>query len=459
VLKAVFYAPYRNVTTTERDAGVNSVNFYVKQTGSSKYRLWHSDSTGEVGSYYNGSAAGDLTYIQAVNTTALIVYPEAYVPDEFNIPIPIASEVSWANNRLMVGVKQGASLNLMFSESGNAFRMRQFVTFEEGQIYERSGGVLNLGNETIQCIIPVAASSAGASTSLIFTDRSVFSTYGSEIRQLMQVGRISSIGTVSPLSVVSDKGDTYFLDTDMQMRVIRGASVTSAITRNIIGETFQGVPVARRKRVASCVHNNYLYVFYTPSGGTVNTKAAILDLDRGMWVTDTPPVTIEGAMSFHTGTGRRLLVTGVDGSNIKVYEYDLDTQSQDLGTTDITITLSPYELQLPTANLFHVGRMKIMMSDNDWDLSASRRTSNSPFTIKRTYLPTGVYQTTTVDFDSQNNFVYRQDRIEGAPVTPRNERPAGTRCRITITGDLHAGDNVQFISFETTDMGPGYDRP
>lgn len=452
LLRAVFFAPYQNVTANQKTAGVNKVNFYAKESGSSRYRFWYQDTTVAASAYVYGSNAGDVTYIfagpdatVATDATPVNVYPEAYLPDAYNIAIPTASEVCWANNRLFVGKKKGTAQQLVISEFRNPFRCRRFVTFENGVPADWSATIIALGNETIQAIVPLAASTAGSSTIFIFTDQNIYAVSGQTTSQLSQLGRVANIGTLSPLSIASDKGTLYFVDNEMQVRTLANGGISS-ITRNLTDDKLKAVPAARRKWLGGTVYNDIYYLAYSESSS--NNRALVWDMADGIWTTDTPAKSLEGLVTWLDSTSLRLIAIGLDGSDLKAYDYDKSSQAQDLGTTNITCTLEPYEIHIPSGAMFHVGRCKAMIDD----------VNSGTATIRRTYYPSGVYQETSLSLDVSTEHIYREDRIEGATVTGSGQ-PVGPRCRTTFSVPMQSQDKIRYLALEVTPLGGGQDRP
>lgn len=454
ILRAVFYAAYQNVTANEATAGVNRVNWYVKTTGSKKYRLWYSEQTYS-GAYVYGASAGDVTYVYAgpddtipIDGDPVKVYPELYLPDGYQIAIPQASEVCWANNRLLVGKKKGTSQNLVISEFRNAFRCRNFQTFEGGIPSEQAATILSLEGETIQAIVPIAASTSGSSTIFIFTDRNIYAVSGQNTSQISQLGRVANIGTLSPGSIAADKGSVFFVDNEMQVRVLSNGGIQN-ITRSVVDDKLAAVPGSRRKWLWGTVSKEKYYIAYSES--TTNNRVLVFDLDEGIWTTDTPPKSVDGIVSWFDGSSLtlRLISFGLDGTTLKAYEYDLASEAQDTGAANITVTLEPHELHTEDGGLFTVGRVKAMIDDLN---SASA-------TIVRTYLPSGVTQSTTMSLDTSEAHIYREDRVESATNSSTTVRPEGPRAKVTFSIPLQSGLKIRRLAVDITNLGVGSDRP
>jgi len=450
LLQAEYSAPFNNHSQEQLEKGVAAVNFYVKETAATKYRFWYSRSIGGFDGAdwdFTDGSEGDTIVIPAGPDLASYVYAEEYIPDAFHIAIPSASEVTWANNRLFVGKKQGTNQNVLISQYRNAFRCRQFANFQDGNVVEDSPSILSLDNETITAIVPMATSTVGSSIIYLLTDYNVYAVQGQTTSQLSQVGRVANVGCIAPYSIVGDKGDLYFLDNEMQVRLMRGGQMQS-ISRQIVDNHFRGIPAARRKWAAAAAFGDRLYVAFTPSAGSANARIAVWDFARGIWVTDSPPVACAGLLSAFDGSTSKLLALGINGDDLQLYEYDKADQAQDLGTTNITCTLEPYELHSPDGSLFHIGRCKAMIDDLD----------SATATVVRTYRPSGVTQTTSMSLDTALEHIYREDRIEGATVVGSSQ-PVGPRCSVTWAIPLRSGRRTRFLSLEFLPLGGGHDRP
>lgn len=446
VLNAIFLAPVVAVTEAERDAGVDRVNFYIKESGSSRYRYIYSRTLTEYTSswaYVTPGAEGDVSWIFAGPDHFETYYPDIDLPGGFQRAIPSsATELCYANNRLFIG----AAGQIHISEHKMGFRTALLTSLEQGAIREDSATTLAIEGEAVKAITPIAASTAGSSTLFVLTDANVYAIAGHSTSQLSQVGRVANIGTPAPYSVAVDKGSLYFVDNEMQVRVIAGGSIQS-ISRHIVDDKLKAVPGARRPWMSGAVFGDRYYLAYTPSGSS-NTKIILWDFARGMWTSDTPPVACSGLIAPFDGEAVRLLAIGQDGADLKVYDYDDPDLDQDLGSANIACTLSPYELHSPDGGLFHVGRCRAMIDD----------VNSASASIVRTYLPTSVAQTTSLSLDTSAEHIYREDRIEGATVTGSGQ-PVGPRCRVAFTVPLQAGRKIRYLSLEFTPLGGGHDRP
>jgi len=449
VINAVFSAPVVGVSDTERDKGVNRVNFYVKETGSTRYRYHYSQALTSWGgaswTHTNPSAEDLFAWTTAGPDTYDVIYPDVDIPSAFNKAIPTDStEVCWANNRLLVGgIKTD---NLAISEYKLPFRTTLVPRFENGRQAEQSGTYLSLEGETVQAIHPIAASTAGSSTIFVFTDKNIYAVSGQETSQLSQLGRIANIGTPAPLSIASDKGTVYFVDQEGQVRVLDAGSIQS-ITRSVVDDKLQSVPGDRRKWLCGVVWKDRYYLSYSES--TTNNRILVWDMDAGMWTTDTPPIPFDCLLTWIDNSTEELRFVGIGllSTTLIAYDYDLVSAIHDLGE-NISCILEPYELHSQDGGMFHVGRCKAMIDD-----MIGRQA-----TIVRTYYPSEVYQTTTLSIDADNEHIYREDRIEGATVTGTGQ-PVGPRCRVVFTIPLHADFKIRYLSLETTSIGGGQDRP
>lgn len=403
ILKAMFYAKIKNPSITERDAGVDAVNFYYKPPGAKRYRYWDqrtiSSVSGSTWTLDASSSAYQIRDLRAAPFSDFYSLPEIYLPDAYHIPPPASKCLLFANDRLFAGGASGSKSNLFISEYRNPYRMRSFTAYEQGQVDADAPITTSVGPGTFQAIVPMASSTLGADTIFLFLDDGVFVTGGNISSQLQQVSRVSEFGTISPDSIRVLNGQVFYLDTEMQLRVMRGGRIDS-ITKDLVDDLLAAIPTARRDNVTSAVFGDRYYIFFSESGGTTNTIGLVYESIAGTWVKDVPPKTIEGLMSWNNGTGKRLIAFALDSTTLKAYEYDLDSQSQDLGTTNITATLTTREITTPDSEKWFVFLRNGILCDDITSGTAS---------YTRSYKPIGASGTSSTSVDVSSGKALRYD--------------------------------------------------
>lgn len=446
VIKAQFSATYKQPSTTERDAGVDLVRWYVRQPGMARYRYMGSTSfssvSGSTWSFDSGSAYSEK--VDGVIEDDIYGSPEVYLPDAFNIPPPAAKCIHFDNDRLFAGGASGATKNLYISEAKNPFRMRRFTAYQDGRVDADAPVTRTIGGGVFQGIVSMASSLIGANQVFIFTSEGVFATGGTLSGQLQQVARVSEFGTVSPMSIAKLNGKIFYLDTEMQVRVIDGGQPKS-ITRSWVDDSLAGIPAARRAYVGGAVFGENYYLTFTPTGETTNTRILVWDDESGQWVVDAPPVATEGLIAWFDGTNikKRLIAFGSASSNLNAYEYDLSTQTQDLGTTNITCAITLPAIHFDDGKGFAVGRIGVTCDD----------VASGTGTVVVTYMPTGSTSTRSISLDGSGNQIVRYD---GTPTLSGAGNGVGAQVRLSL--GLTAGKRVYKIVGEIEPRNHAYDR-
>ena len=261
---------------------------------------------------------------------------------------------------------------------------------------------------------------------------------------LRSIARVSNIGTVSPYSVASDStGTIFFLDATMQVRRMGGGQ-SSPISLEWVDNQLAAIPVARRAYASACVANDIYRLYFSEVGGTTNTSGLWWDERGGNgWSNDNPPVSVEGAIWWFTGTGHRFLTVGAAGSDVKIYEHDLASQSQDLGTTDIECSVTFPDLHSPEGKAIHVNRVGVTCDDVDGGRG----------TITRTYKPNGSTGTSTISLESGMEQIARYDGPQSM-----NGAGNGVSARVALTLGMTAGKKIYRVVAEIEPRDHAYDR-
>ena len=442
ILQAIYMAKVKQVSSADQTAGVDLARFYYKAAGDVRYRY--------VSSKQLSGSAGDIltniaspTWVIAAPLVTVTEY-QVYLPDAYHIPVPSAKCLKFANGRLFAGGAAGSTKNFYVSANGNPFRFRSFTDRINGQVDVDDPVTRTVGSGVFQKIVPMSSSVLGADTVFIFTSEGVFVTGGNTSDQLQNVARVSTYGTVSPLSIATHDNSVIYLDTEMQIRILRGGQIVP-VSRDWIDDNLAGIPAAYRKYASGVVHNERYYLAYTPSGETTNTKALVYSIE-GSWMLDTPPKPIGGFLAWFDGTNikKRLIAFGMDSTTVKAYEYDLLTQSQDLGTTNITCAVTFPEIHAEDGKSLFVNRIGVTCDD----------VSGSAGTITRTYKPLGSTGTSNLDMSGIGNQVVRYDSQQVLAGTMNQSTSAKVRLSLPLT----AGKKIYKIVAELEPRGHAYDR-
>jgi hypothetical protein len=173
------------------------------------------------------------------------------------------------------------STEYRFSEYKAPLRFAKVV---DPQNFDRSSGGFKFISETPKAF---TALPNGANTLEVglFTDQSFYSITGLDAYALMRPSLVSQTGTSSGKSVITRRGETFFLDDVLHIAQVPFSQTVRA--RSIdVKNILEGIPSTRISYVNSAVFNDRLYMFYTPSGVTVNNSAFVIDLTNGSLVRD-----------------------------------------------------------------------------------------------------------------------------------------------------------------------------
>lgn len=430
-----FSLPYKNTSTADRDKGVDLLNVYRKRPQDDRLSYFTAVTIAAyAGSWAYSSTATDPLFH---TPTGLETSYDIPMPDGFHLPLPVAKAMKYANGRLFVGAPSSGNYNLMFSGIKQPFRFRRFNREEDGP------GALSIQGETVQAFAAVATSTLGIDTIYAFTDQGLYGLSGLLTSQLSQQARISDSGTLSPYSVQTMKNTVFWLDKEMQVRRMRFGSIED-LSRDSIDDLTRGIPGSRRAFVYGACNNERYFLGFTPSGATTNTRILVWEDRYQKWSLDIPPKAMEGLLNWFDGTNNkfRLLGAGIDGSDLKSYEYDDPATSQDLGT-NISVGLTSHEIHDPMwDHKFFIRRIGVLVDD----------VSSGSISISRAYKPHGGTGASTINIDVSTNQAWRWDGNQTVTGTGN-----GVSCQITFTASLTAGTRFYSIVAERQERGLGRD--
>lgn len=447
ILKYTYSVPYMNTATGERDAGVNSYEIWLKRPrdGRFKHQTNQIIATYVPGWTYSQSSASTTPYYVDVTLGTTDATDYGFIPDAFHIPIPVGRCSAWVSDRLMVGLGSLGSIYISDRRDGSRFRVIP-RTFDNGQLDPDSGLVVNVGNDSINAICPLTASVVGSSTVVIFGEKFVYAISGTESYQLTQATNTGNPGTYAPGSISFYRNALFYLDRENRVRMFDRGSAND-ITSNIFDDQFSSVPAARRHFVWGQCANDLYYVSYSASGQTTNTYTGVYDIQQGSWTRDTPAVPIEGMLNWYDdqvgAKAVRLITFGVASSDLKAYEYDLMTQSQDLGTTNISVGVTTKEYRESSGKALFINRIGVTCDD------VSGSTTNA---ITRTYKPDGATGVSNLSIDGSGNQIVQYDGTQTQPAG------SGISASINLTLGMTAGKRIYKIVAELEPRDHVYTR-
>lgn len=206
------------------------------------------------------------------NTDETALNPELPAPSAYNETIGGFTCGTVANDRVIVG----SSTGYRFSEFKFPLRYSQVIDPDN---FDRSSGGFTFPSEVAKSITVFPTSSMIQQVG-IFTDQSLYMLSGLDAYALLRPGLVSRYGTKSGKSLAVRRGDTFILDDALHISQFPSNQTTRARSMDV-KNVLEGIPAARLPFVVGTVFGERFYLFYTPSGGTINNYAFVLDLMMG----------------------------------------------------------------------------------------------------------------------------------------------------------------------------------
>lgn len=340
--------------------------------------------------------------------------PGVPLPSPFNIAMPRAAAVGFANQRTIVGaIRDDTDTyqlgDIYISTLGFPFR------FQSIQDSDVSGTRTVASGQRIRRIVMTSAAANGASIIYIVTDIRIcaLGTAGGNVgsgydtTSLGVLVDIASNGTNEPRSLVERNGLIHYLDNFGQVNRFSGGAPTP-ISRNQVDNLFREIPASRRGFATGDFFEDSYYLAFTPTGGTTNTRILVRNvLALNEWeALDYLPsgVTADRLVtafdSTFPGGGQRLLVFS-DGDH-KIYGYEEGT-TEPGSSVGPSITLTTREWQEPDLAQFRFERTQIMMDAQDATLTRDAIYTNNygGGTFRSTFDLSSVANPTAIRLDTQ----------------------------------------------------------
>ena len=270
--------------------------------------------------------------------------PGVPAPNDFNQSMPKAAVAGSANGHLFLGntkTQAGGYTRgeVKFSDYGFFNRFRSVQDNND----PNSGGRFVCEGETVKQFRTAAAAADNAVNLYVWTDRAFYSVgspggysfAGSSfgVLNLGQKYRISADGTNEPGSIIDHNGVFAWVNSDGHFVLTNGGipvnisvgNVTNpqSISNASVLDVVADIPASRRGHVDGVYSRNRFIWYMTPSGQTVNARAAIWDDLRKRWECLDTLTNGEVATSIYDaslpGAGQRILLHGTDG---KTYAYE-----------------------------------------------------------------------------------------------------------------------------------------
>lgn len=409
-VKVPTFAP----TSTDRDRGVDYVRIYRKEPEEGEF--YYVDQVQTAG-YSSGwsyqspySAAGELkTYTDQVpywakNST--IIAPGAFVEEP-----PIGQACEFFAGRLAVGLTT-ASPKIKLSDRDYPFRFRSLAIGADEPGFE---SVLD-SDSNVTAIVGGSASVIGGGFIYVFTKRNLYQVSD------VYVNKIASLGTQSSESVAIDNNRLYFVDQDLQVRVLAGGiehlsrySVDNKILEGTNLVRWDGKLYARNSTTSTLIYSDGISDWVSEDTNSLNP------LKFMRW--------------DYLGESKLFFVS----TKGKLYQYE--SGATDAGT-EITMTLETPEYHTPGYEQIRAVGTQVVCDTQTGETLTTTLTSKFP----------AVTSTGTIDLDEAGDTVWRKDNASGLDTGVR-----GCSIKAKITGTLEYPFKLYSWKIKTDVGGRGRD--
>lgn len=440
-----YYVNVNYITPTQAmaDAGVNRVLFYRKDPGDDEYR-----STGSAVVATVIAGAWNVTSgAQVLATFTDGTLPEdrenlstATAPRPFHEVMPIGKKMIVVNNRLHVGNLSTGIGDEKISRDGAVLRFSSRLDRSDPYSATRNTYPGSIQGYTKQSAAALGAQAADVEAVYIFTDRERYQLYGLDGFSLSRPRPVDSIGTRSSRSIATREGDILWVDDEMQVRWMSPEG-TRNISKGVIND-IENVPIGREDDIVGLIKGDRYYLFFTPSGGTTNTRVMVYHLVKRRWeANDLLPgaMTAEGALKVYLADTEPYGILTI-GDDRKIYRYEKKGTTTDLGSNIIT------ELEWPRLHKklkkgFKLGRWRVLCGS----------ASGGSLTAKATYLPDGSSHSATISIASSSSNVFRTYASGAETVSPSGGKAFGIAGQPELTGTLPGATIIYSIEADEED--------
>ena len=439
-----------NVSTTDRDAGVDTLKIYRRDPGESQFTqlsTWNEICSWTAAggwAYTSGSEYSVRSFSDNHTRDQKII--TSVKPDALHKVIPVSGAQIGAGGRLFCGnILETASSPqqygaVWFSKKNYPFRFRAFLNVDDDRVL--GANTVLFAGETVKAFAKTPSGLAGGETIWCLTDRSTYVLDGQDSYTLGSPRPMAEYGTPAERSVVSSRGSIWYVDNDKQLRVwVNGSTVTPS--RGTIEDKLSAS--ADISTVSGVYAKERYYFSYRPNGGTTNSRICCFNDKLGVFEFDEPlpsPVTAEQIIYFNDSNTMKLYVFATNG---KIYYYEDPSATQDLGA-NISVALSPMEAHDQMWRNFAMYEVGVLADDTSGTLTFTRTakpdgsTGNGP----------GV-----IDMNGSENQVWRQDVIDATT----GQRPGadGVAIQLAMTGSLTGATKIYQMNVNVEALEDGFD--
>lgn len=388
---------------------------------------------------FSSGTAGSLRTNGTENTASESRLLWLTSPGAYHSCIPIGRAMCSANQRLIVGALDGVGAypKVAGSRPGNPFR---FTTAGYQLDDPETAFEDMIPGESIIAIVASSSSNVGSSTVMIFTNRSIQWLNTSAIGTTAFRSKLAGIGTGSPLSVVEQDGNVFFVDADL-LAYRMGPMGIQRISLGFVDDKLGGCPDTRKHLISGAYYDFKYHIAYTPSGGTKNTRKLVWDDLRSAWESDDiSPVPSANETCYELLSRFRPLPNTPE-------VYGAVGAAQLLGFGSNTI---PYRLENGVTDLS--SDIAVVLTTGDyhkalWAGLAIRRVgfvgeaqAARSLNIRVNYKPTGAYETSSILLT--NTDPYTRKWTAEAWTKSGDVETNGVAAQMLFTGNLIGGKQI-----------------
>ena len=387
--------------------------------------LWQTAAPGTGTVQIGCTASGTAQYSEGDNSTAPAWVNENSVTAYFDV-YSRGTTYSYSRGDVFV------------SELDDPTRFRELARTEDS----RSPTKLTFHGEQIRHFADVSTSLYGSTAIYVFTDKSVGLLNGVSADQLSIQRKVAEIGALQGDHVKQWRGTIYFLDTEMQVRRMRGGAIDD-LSRGTVEDKFKAVSDSRKSKMAGAIFNDRYYIGYTdPEGSrTDNGHVMIFDERIPLPYQDklVTTMSVESCQTWNDGGTIKFLVYGSGGH---VFRYENPSATTEHDATNIAVTLTTGEFTDRMWERMTVNRVGMVCTD-----------ASEPGTISMvaTYPYSAAAATMSLNPNVSTTEAWRWTTV---PYTPSGD-PSGPSFKLSFTASFAGGRKIRSLVAEIASCHDG----
>lgn len=424
---------------------------YIKRPGDYDFLYHDRDSMtewdGASWARSSGATGGHNTITVGETGDPPSVVVTLVMPDGDHKPIPSGKYMLAANDRLFVGNINGARSEVWFSEDRDYTKFRKSLRTDElGNFDPRSPGLFRIGTEVVQGFAAVPGDTPGINSVYIFGDASLSVVDGLDAFGLSRRRIKSLTGTLSPRSIHTYRSDVFWIDSDMQVRMLSQGRIYE-LSRYDVDDKLQAIPASRRDDIVLTFWKDRLRIAYTTAAGSANTRCLLYNAIEQVWEADDlfpGACTGEGFFVWIDRTNNRPRLLSI-GSDAKVYEIEASGLTTDLGS-NIATKLTTGDVTKDVWQTLYIQRLGFVVDD----------AASGTVAVVVTYKPTGLTQTfptTSLDVGTTQSYLWLTQDGGSMTFSSATAEHFGIAAQIAITTTLPGGTVLHSIQLEHDEYG------